>query len=507
MGDPLSLLRQFNVNRKEIITKGDNVIFGEYSWPKTVKTNYLIYGSDKDGAGKDYYTLECLLFMLKNVQLSHPVYVRQAASENISVVRRPDRKELLAYLNGDSNTAAAVDKTAPIEMPTQVKRVAEGGEGGAGKKQRLEQGASQRMQKQLALRFGAPDRMASLMTDIDRSLSETMSIERIAAIKAKRLAKKRGTIKGDDDLEAEGGLLDVTRDITSKERVWRERTSVLQSTVKEFGPSILGLLKNIRLREEGSQRAGLPTPLSAPQPQQGYSRYAQEKFNPKEETAGFKINTMSSYHGLDLKSVTEGGQRPAPGPKPAQSPGRLPPAPVSPGASPQSPAALRKVSRKPIIIVPNSNKSLITMLNAKDLLQDMKYIPVEAKRTQGGKRETEILIQRGKEGGLTVPYRVTDNPGKLTQQEWDRVVAVFAMGPCWQFKGWPYHGNPVEIFNRICAFHIKYDEAKLDPNIAKWSVHVISLSRVRRHLDRAAFQQCWERLDRFMLFNKPHLRG
>jgi parafibromin len=70
------------------------------------------------------------------------------------------------------------------------------------------------------------------------------------------------------------------------------------------------------------------------------------------------------------------------------------------------------------------------------------------KRQQGTKRETEILIQRGKEGGLTVPYRVTDNPGKLTNAEWDRVVAVFAMGPAWQFKGWPYDGNPVEIFNR-----------------------------------------------------------
>ena len=32
----------------------------------------------------------------------------------------------------------------------------------------------------------------------------------------------------------------------------------------------------------------------------------------------------------------------------------------------------KKVSRTPIIIVPNSPTSLITMLNVKDLLQDMK---------------------------------------------------------------------------------------------------------------------------------------
>ena len=30
----------------------------------------------------------------------------------------------------------------------------------------------------------------------------------------------------------------------------------------------------------------------------------------------------------------------------------------------------------------------------------------------------------------------------------ERVVAVFAQGPAWQFKGWPWGGNPVEIFQR-----------------------------------------------------------
>ncbi|KAK4322541.1 hypothetical protein Pmani_006721 [Petrolisthes manimaculis] len=79
MADPLSILRQYNVNKKEIITKGDDIIFGELSWPKIVNTNYLEYGSGKDGAPKYYYTLECLLFLLKHVKLAHPTYVRKAA--------------------------------------------------------------------------------------------------------------------------------------------------------------------------------------------------------------------------------------------------------------------------------------------------------------------------------------------------------------------------------------------------------------------------------------------
>jgi hypothetical protein len=59
-----------------------------------------------------------------------------------------------------------------------------------------------------------------------------------------------------------------------------------------------------------------------------------------------------------------------------------------------------------------------------------------------------LLIQRRKEGGLTVPYRVIDNPAKLTNADWDRVVAVFVMGQAWQFKGWPWDGNPTVIFSK-----------------------------------------------------------
>lgn len=121
MADPLSLLRQFNVSKREIIERDGQIIFGEFSWPQNVKTNYLMWGSGKDEqTPKEYYTLECLLFILKNISLSHPVYVRQAAADNIRPVRRPDRKGLLAYLNGETSSSSSIDKSAPLELPTQV---------------------------------------------------------------------------------------------------------------------------------------------------------------------------------------------------------------------------------------------------------------------------------------------------------------------------------------------------------------------------------------------------
>lgn len=68
-------------------------------------------------------------------------------------------------------------------------------------------------------------------------------MEKIAAIKAKRLAKKRTTIKSNDFSDTLGVVgsdlraildydVDLTKDIISRERQWRTRTTVLQSNGK-----------------------------------------------------------------------------------------------------------------------------------------------------------------------------------------------------------------------------------------------------------------------------------
>ncbi|BES93455.1 unnamed protein product [Nesidiocoris tenuis] len=528
MADPLSILRQYNVNKKEIIEKDNQIIFGEFSWPKNVKTNYLMYsGPNKDNkeSHKEYYTLECLLFLLKNVLLGHPVYVRQAAAENIPSVRRPDRKDLLAYLNGETATSASIDKSAPLEIPTQVKRSAEETSENLAKKPRLEDTQVQRVKQQLAARLDTP-KEASVTVENIKSLSEAMSVETIAAIKAKRLAKKRTTIKSQDDTHMGSDLkaimdldVDITKDIISRERQWRTRTTILQSTGKIFAKSIFATLQLVRAREEGRHRPPQMTPVVTPRtnpvkamPQPAvYNRYDQERFiRQREETEGFKIDTMGTYHGMTLKSVTEGNQpkKPSIPSAPEQQP-MAAPSPIMSNAQARlnsGAAPNKRTSRTPIIIIPSATKSLITMYNTKEILQDLRYVSTEEKRQAGEKRANEVLLQRRKDGNTTVPYRVIDNPGKLSSSDWERVVAVFVMGPAWQFKGWPYNGNPVEIFSKISAFHLKYDDLKLDDNVARWAVCVIQISRMRRHLDRAALMVFWEKLDKHIMKNKPHLR-
>ncbi|KAG8297467.1 accessory factor associated with RNA polymerase II [Homalodisca vitripennis] len=464
-------------------------------------------------------------------------------AENKQVVRRPDRKDLLAYLNGEAATSVNIDKNAAVDILRPVKRARDGSVESMSKRRKLEDVQEQRMKQRLGARLDTP-KQASVTADNIKSLSEAMTVETIAAIKVKRLAKKRTTIKRHDDIDIcskRRVMMDLDddniKDILSRERPGRSRNTILQSTGKMFAQDVFAILQSVKEKEESKQRSPAsasvmtykptpirppaststmtyrptpikppastsvmtykptpirppaatsvmtykPTPIRPPAPRvipmaKVYNRYDQERFIRQEKEAnGFKINTMATYHKMSLKSVTEGDQH-----KKMPSPQTPHPEPILsalPGLQLSS-QPIKRTSRTPIIIIPGANTSLITMYNAKDILQDFKFVTTEDKKKQGATRENDIFLQRRKNGALTVPYRVTDNPQKLAPGDWDRVVAVFVMGPTWQFKGWPWKGNPVEIFSK------------------GWDVSIIQLSRSKRHLDRAALMVFWEKLDK-----------
>ena len=120
----------------------------------------------------------------------------------------------------------------------------------------------EKIRQQFSARPDAP-KMKIIRTDVDpgntESLLDMMSMERIAALKAKRLAKKRSMIvDADADLEsgqsfglgaATSVLLemdsDFTKNIQNVEVVTRDRLSILQSQTKNFQKSISSILQNI----------------------------------------------------------------------------------------------------------------------------------------------------------------------------------------------------------------------------------------------------------------------
>lgn len=65
--------------------------------------------------------------------------------------------------------------------------------------------------------------------------------------------------------------------------------------------------------------------------------------------------------------------------------------PKSAAPSSTSPSTKKRLRREPpIIIVPDTPHSLITMLNAKDILEDQAYVTNEQKRAEGAKRLNEV---------------------------------------------------------------------------------------------------------------------
>ncbi len=109
-------------------------------------------------------------------------------------------------------------------------------------------------------------------------------------------------------------------------------------------------------------------------------------------------------------------------------------------------AALERFQGTPIIIVPDSAASIITIFNAKSLLEEGKYVPSEVarERLRDVPRPSVVTINRIDAKGRSCKYYVMDNTDKLKGPgEWLRVVAVFAAGPEWQFKGWKWGQKPV----------------------------------------------------------------
>jgi len=569
MADALSLLRQYIMQKKEFVDQDDMIVFGDIGYLKDLNTNFLIYGTGIEGKPKQYYTLGCLAYFYKQKILNHPIYVKDANSKNIPVVLRMDRKDLLAYLDGETTNCMSIDKNAPMEItmaaPIHVRA-------SAAKRPKLEQhdntaqlssqsSGSQKLAGADAEEFSSAlnseirERIAKklesgvsagikIAPDQISDLSDKLTADKIKELKTIRLAKKRNTIVSgdvmDDDLpvapvatNAVAGSADdaeLMKEILGRERIWRNRVTILECVGnKSFDKNIFAILQSIKLKEEGSglNTSGIVMGQSGSQVQPagaaaqksaktlGYNRFDQERYGAKDDTGGFSINTKGTYQFN--ATIALGGAPETPATQVSQS--QLQPQAklgsivnsmtktptasqaAKPGAatqvSSQSQSQKTRQSRKPIIIVPATRTALITIHNVVDILQDLKYVSSDEKRknVQNANKDSEIIIHK-KEDGKTIQFKVVDNANKLAKEDWDRVVAVFAQGPQWQFKEWPWDGSPNEIFSRIKGFHLKWSGTNLDPNIAKWSVSVIELDQHKRHLDRARLLAFWDELDK-----------
>ncbi|KAI0989891.1 hypothetical protein GJ496_006549 [Pomphorhynchus laevis] len=493
--DVLTLLRQYISKDQPYKANATSVEFDGLSFPLNTNTKFIIYGTGRDGQ-----------------KLNHIAYVQAATASKIPHIRRPDRANLLNYLKGAVNDLESIDRSV-VPINNDKTEPIEDSNANISSNELLEASTALPMKT-----IKIPDRLSQKITKTKnaepsiRPLSDKLPKEVVQQLRAKALAKRRNRIVESEGQEAVFSQVvsdhtDISKEMIDRERVWRDRTSILQSVYKEFTHNVDAILSAVKAREDGKGRLlndsnvdlrknaveSLHGKTNSNIANTGYSRYDQERFGTRDETDDFEIDIHGTYHGMSLKSVTEGAI--------VKKPKLIQPIRPNPVDKP------KRVSRTPIIIIPAGVVSTITMLNAKDILQDLRFVSNEVKRQQGLKRDIEILLQRKKSNGSTVPFRVIDNITKLTPDDWtDRVVAVFCQGPAWQFKGWPWGGNPTDIFQRVIAFHLHLSGMQIDQNIARWNVNIIELDNHKRHLDRARLLVFWEKLNRFIVEHKPHLR-
>lgn len=623
MSDALALLRTYVKTKKDFHEEDDKIIFGDVFYYKNIKTTYLIYSTGKDGRAKDYYTLECLAFLIKNRDLQHSMYVKNAGTRNISVVLRPDRRELLSFLDGEVETTASIDKYAPIEIAMQRPQTYHKISSGAQKRAALQdedidldsslskqakmdykmdqsgpldsqnkntegQGAPLQTNKELfmgrlAKKFD--DQQSSRpITDNIMPLSDQLTLEKIVSIKLKKKAQQRTKVsmgvEMDDDLlgtsastttqsqniemtndenkskygfgqnrNSGSNLMSgigsmgtddsdtIMREIVQRERTCRTRFTIMQSASKHFDKDISAFLQLMKAKEEGSDTNGMNNMMNnsgTNNNQQktralGYNRFDQERYQNKDDTGGFVIDTKLTYqpNGGNM-SLTPNPNSPGPNNLPNKSSqmnksssyfqsSQLTQQKVNPALSGNNnkqkvggTQQLQKRSHQnPIIIIPAARTSLIQMVNVLDILQELKFVTTDEKKkkldNQNLYKDSELIMHR-RDDGSTIQFKVVDNVNKMQPHDWDRVVAVFAQGAQWQFKDWQLgDGNPTQIFNKVKGFHLKMSGIPLDPNIAKWSVTTIELSSRARHLDRAKLLIFWEELDKYMIKIKHHL--
>ena len=124
------------------------------------------------------------------------------------------------------------------------------------------------------------------------------------------------------------------------------------------------------------------------------------------------------------------------------------------------------------------------------------------------------LLQRTSPTAAFAEVKVIDTVTGLDRGMYDRIVAIFADGAEWQFKGWRWDKKPgepdltpVDIFNRCPGFYVCFDDQQdhIPDSIRRWPVRKLVIARKSRHHDGVAVEQFWSAVDEFVQTKRPQL--
>ncbi|KAL2652820.1 hypothetical protein R1flu_020948 [Riccia fluitans] len=452
--DPLTILREYTVRGELNLVRlvGDEYHFGDdYRFPRNVETAYR----SKNGS---LYTLESLVFFVKNTHMKHTEYMQQARQLKLQFVIFTDRKPLQDYLEGKVSTTDAIELLpAATGLPSSARE-------DRGKRHIDEENELD-------------------ATDENNATSKRMRPE------TDGYQNDAGIFSSDTPGKS---LIEIIRE---RERPLRDRETVLLCPNKSF-QGVLALLKDREEeRRRGDDQVKKESEKPAEKPSVPASASASRYVNVEEkrfwkdhlgtDAAELGIDPSQSYaDSIKPKDIARPKPDPRIGRPPTQHTHQRPPAVSSVHRKPEGP---------PIIIVPSASQTLLNTYNAKEFFEAGVYVSPEEKAKTLPKKPEDVVIYRKMGRDHPVKYEVRDKPTGFSKKDWERVVAVFVLGKEWQFKDWPFKDH-VEIFNQILGIFLRFEDDSVESaqKVKQWNVKILSLSKHKRHQDRTAnLVQTW----------------
>eukprot|EP00523_Entomoneis_sp_CCMP467_P006108 CAMPEP_0168722686 /NCGR_PEP_ID=MMETSP0724-20121128/2725_1 /TAXON_ID=265536 /ORGANISM="Amphiprora sp., Strain CCMP467" /LENGTH=505 /DNA_ID=CAMNT_0008769365 /DNA_START=22 /DNA_END=1539 /DNA_ORIENTATION=+ len=171
------------------------------------------------------------------------------------------------------------------------------------------------------------------------------------------------------------------------------------------------------------------------------------------------------------------------------------------------------LGKNPVIIVPKGMTAPVTLVNAQEFFANGNFVPrdIALKQGRGQRGNQKITFTRQvrvSTGSGPVEFEIIDNPKKLgtNLKDWDRIVAVVALGQSWQFKDWYNQwSDPVQLFSRSFGFYLSMEGDRIPQDVGTWSVKKAKLNRDKRGLDTIAFASFWNGLDEWMTVHRREL--
>lgn len=512
--EPLRLLRECGMAGKLPGIEGDCYVFGERRLPKRTLTAWRSKISNK------YLPLILLERCLRHRNQAPGAYVRLAMdAECNEFVSSVERQQVLAYLTG---SAATADQIQPAGVPSASLPLQEvsdlaveaaaavANSRAADSMQELRKRHAQQLEAAAA--HGARAGILPAEAAVRQGGEEGgLTAEKLLELRSKARLNKRQTIAGvgmGEQLEgavavgagAPGATMDPRLEEYDREALKRlgekevrvaDRNSVLRWPGRDFGFA-LNHYSEMRRHEIERESANDDGSYGKKRSRSGAGVGSGGENRDRHVPLPPPGTAFSSV--VSAAAATSSSSR---GPQPGGASGGLRAAGSGKPRSASAPA---------IIIVPNTPTAMVTLYNAKELLDEGIYTPSLVVKERGGKKPTNVKVERTLHNGHRMVYEMIDNPMRLSRQDWERVVCVLVQGVNWQFKGWPAPwDSPVTLFQRVLGVYLKYDDVKLENAVTKWRVKVLDVSKHRRHLDQGASKELWRQLDEFMLVHKSYL--